>query len=37
MNGTAVDGRPALPGKPLALQAGSVLKIGDIELAAGGV
>jgi len=36
-NGTAVDGEPAHPGKPLMLQAGSKLKIGDIELAVGGV
>ena len=35
-NGTAVDGEAARPGKPLALQAGSVLRIGDIELAVGG-
>ena len=34
-NGTAVDGVAVHPGKPLALRAGSTLKIGDIELAEG--
>jgi adenylate cyclase len=36
-NGTVVDGEAARPGKPLTLQAGSTLKIGDIELVVGGV
>jgi class 3 adenylate cyclase len=35
-NGTAVDGKAARRGQPLALQAGCVLRIGDIELAVGG-
>ncbi len=35
-NGTAVNGEAVLPGKPLPLQVGSTLKIGDIELTAGG-
>ena len=34
-NGTAVDGEVARRGKPLTLQAGSRLRIGDIELAVG--
>lgn len=36
-NGTAVDGEPVRRGRPLALRAGSVLRIGDIELVVGGV
>jgi len=34
-NGTAVDGAAARPGTPMALQVGSLLRIGDIELAVG--
>ena len=36
MNGTSVDGVAVLPGEPRPLQIGSTLKIGDIELTAGG-
>jgi adenylate cyclase len=35
-NGTAVNGVTVLPGQPQPLQIGSTLKIGDIELTAGG-
>ena len=31
-NGTAVDGKPLRAGEPVALQAGSKLRLGDVDL-----